>query len=327
MKTMISIAPEDDPRLRRQAHVEVRQAEDHERRQPAPEPPARRARPPALRLHRRVDEPAVQDEQERRQEDREADVEPADEEADDRRDPARGEDVEAAGRGDELAHLADRDRAERARDQRDQRRQRQRGAGEADADADRERGRGRRGHVGDRLEDDVDQPDRVRIAVLDLPVQPFPLRFRDARFEVRGARRPYRPLGRRVNRARMARGEVPTLEISMASVIEPEALETLVAVLRRRGFRVLGPMVRDGAIVYADLASAAELPIGVEGRPGAGQLPARAPRRRRPLRLRGRAALVEAVPVPAAAAAVGGEPHRERLRGRRPSRRRTGRWR
>jgi ferredoxin len=48
----------------------------------------------------------------------------------------------------------------------------------------------------------------------------------------------------------------------MASVIEPEALETLVVSLRERGFRVLGPKVRDGAIVYDDLVSGAELPIG-----------------------------------------------------------------
>jgi sulfhydrogenase subunit beta (sulfur reductase) len=46
------------------------------------------------------------------------------------------------------------------------------------------------------------------------------------------------------------------------SVIEPEALDTLLDALRARGFRVLGPTVREGAIVYDDLGSAAELPIG-----------------------------------------------------------------
>jgi sulfhydrogenase subunit beta (sulfur reductase) len=45
-------------------------------------------------------------------------------------------------------------------------------------------------------------------------------------------------------------------------VIEPAALEALVVALRERGFRVLGPTVRDGAIVYEELESAAELPIG-----------------------------------------------------------------
>jgi len=45
-------------------------------------------------------------------------------------------------------------------------------------------------------------------------------------------------------------------------VIGPEALEPLLGALRSRGFRVLGPTVREGAIVYDDLESAADLPIG-----------------------------------------------------------------
>jgi sulfhydrogenase subunit beta (sulfur reductase) len=45
-------------------------------------------------------------------------------------------------------------------------------------------------------------------------------------------------------------------------VIVPEALEDLVQALRARGFRVLGPTVRDGAIVYEELESSAQLPIG-----------------------------------------------------------------
>jgi ferredoxin len=46
------------------------------------------------------------------------------------------------------------------------------------------------------------------------------------------------------------------------SVIAPDGLELIVGKLRSRGFRVLGPVVRDGAIVYDDLESADELPIG-----------------------------------------------------------------
>jgi ferredoxin len=46
------------------------------------------------------------------------------------------------------------------------------------------------------------------------------------------------------------------------STIQPAALDDLVGELTRRGFRVVGPSVRDGAIVYDDLESAAELPIG-----------------------------------------------------------------
>ena len=45
-------------------------------------------------------------------------------------------------------------------------------------------------------------------------------------------------------------------------MIEPEALEDLLRALTARGFRVVGPTVRDGAIVYEDLDSAADLPIG-----------------------------------------------------------------
>jgi sulfhydrogenase subunit beta (sulfur reductase) len=46
------------------------------------------------------------------------------------------------------------------------------------------------------------------------------------------------------------------------SVIEPEALEDLIGALSGRGYRVVGPTVGDGAIVYEDLTSAADLPIG-----------------------------------------------------------------
>jgi ferredoxin len=59
----------------------------------------------------------------------------------------------------------------------------------------------------------------------------------------------------------LSREEVALADAS-ASVISPEALHDLVAALQTRGFRVLGPTVREGAIVYGDLESAAELPIG-----------------------------------------------------------------
>jgi sulfhydrogenase subunit beta (sulfur reductase) len=64
----------------------------------------------------------------------------------------------------------------------------------------------------------------------------------------------------------MRRCKSPRVEVSLAgfttSVIAPEALEALVGALRARGYRVLGPTTRDGAIVYDELASATELPIG-----------------------------------------------------------------
>ena len=48
----------------------------------------------------------------------------------------------------------------------------------------------------------------------------------------------------------------------MSLVVDPTGLETLVEALRGRGYRVLGPTLRDGAIVYDELASADELPAG-----------------------------------------------------------------
>jgi sulfhydrogenase subunit beta (sulfur reductase) len=46
------------------------------------------------------------------------------------------------------------------------------------------------------------------------------------------------------------------------AVIEPSELEQLIVALRGRGFRVLGPTVHEGAVVYDELDSAAALPIG-----------------------------------------------------------------
>ena len=48
----------------------------------------------------------------------------------------------------------------------------------------------------------------------------------------------------------------------MRAVLAPEALETIVDVLRRRDWRVIAPTVRDKAIVYEEIATAAELPVG-----------------------------------------------------------------
>jgi sulfhydrogenase subunit beta (sulfur reductase) len=45
-------------------------------------------------------------------------------------------------------------------------------------------------------------------------------------------------------------------------VIAPEALGDLVAGLHERGYRVLGPVVRDGAITYDELPSDRDLPVG-----------------------------------------------------------------
>ena len=45
-------------------------------------------------------------------------------------------------------------------------------------------------------------------------------------------------------------------------VIEPPGLDHLIGLLHERGYRVLGPTVRDGAIVYDELDAAADLPVG-----------------------------------------------------------------
>ena len=52
------------------------------------------------------------------------------------------------------------------------------------------------------------------------------------------------------------------MPVPETAVIEPGALEELIHALRDRGFRVLGPTVREGAIVYDELDSADQLPIG-----------------------------------------------------------------
>jgi formate hydrogenlyase subunit 6/NADH:ubiquinone oxidoreductase subunit I len=45
-------------------------------------------------------------------------------------------------------------------------------------------------------------------------------------------------------------------------VIEREALDALFAVLQRQNYKLIGPTVRDGAIVYDELTSTADLPAG-----------------------------------------------------------------
>lgn len=54
------------------------------------------------------------------------------------------------------------------------------------------------------------------------------------------------------------------------AVIDTEGLAGLFEVLQARGYETVGPTARDGAIVYAPLASAAELPVGWTDRHGPG---------------------------------------------------------
>jgi len=60
----------------------------------------------------------------------------------------------------------------------------------------------------------------------------------------------------------MAGPEVVPARGSSELVLAPEALDGLIQVLRRRGFTVVGPTVREGAIVYGEIAGGTDLPAG-----------------------------------------------------------------
>lgn len=49
---------------------------------------------------------------------------------------------------------------------------------------------------------------------------------------------------------------------SILAVLPREDLDRLLDVIRRRGFRLVGPVVKDGAICYGDISSTADLPAG-----------------------------------------------------------------
>jgi sulfhydrogenase subunit beta (sulfur reductase) len=53
-----------------------------------------------------------------------------------------------------------------------------------------------------------------------------------------------------------------TLSVGAKGMLDPEGLQALIATLAARGYQVLGPTVRDGAIVYDALTSSADLPAG-----------------------------------------------------------------
>jgi formate hydrogenlyase subunit 6/NADH:ubiquinone oxidoreductase subunit I len=52
------------------------------------------------------------------------------------------------------------------------------------------------------------------------------------------------------------------LQIADRVVVDRQHLDQLLRTLLQRGYRVVGPTVRDGAIVYDELSSTAELPVG-----------------------------------------------------------------
>jgi sulfhydrogenase subunit beta (sulfur reductase) len=52
------------------------------------------------------------------------------------------------------------------------------------------------------------------------------------------------------------------MEVGDTLVVEPRGFDALLHALRERGYTLLGPTVRDGAIVIAEIAGAADLPVG-----------------------------------------------------------------
>jgi sulfhydrogenase subunit beta (sulfur reductase) len=54
----------------------------------------------------------------------------------------------------------------------------------------------------------------------------------------------------------------PTPRTGTVGTVERSALDALLAAIARQGYHVVGPTVRDGAIVYGDISSSAELPVG-----------------------------------------------------------------
>ena len=54
----------------------------------------------------------------------------------------------------------------------------------------------------------------------------------------------------------------PVVEIEQQVTFKQEQLQTLFTVLQKRGYQLVGPTIRDGAIAYDELNSTADLPVG-----------------------------------------------------------------
>ena len=54
----------------------------------------------------------------------------------------------------------------------------------------------------------------------------------------------------------------PTVDSRATSTLEPAGFEQLVTALTVEGYRVIGPTVHDSAVIYDDIASASDLPVG-----------------------------------------------------------------
>src|ERR1700761_3638917 len=58
--------------------------------------------------------------------------------------------------------------------------------------------------------------------------------------------------------------------VGTQAVLFRQGLQALIEILAARGYRVLGPTLRDGAIVYDEIAGLADLPAGWTDRQSAG---------------------------------------------------------
>jgi hypothetical protein len=91
--------------------------------------------------------------------------------------------------------------------------------------------------------------------------------------------------------------QVPANTGGQTVVLDQAGLQRLVAELIERGYHVIGPTLRDNAIVLAELESADDLPRGWGANVAPGPLPGAPPRRQRGVRALGRSPVLEAVPA------------------------------
>src|SRR5436305_10837967 len=63
---------------------------------------------------------------------------------------------------------------------------------------------------------------------------------------------------------------IPPLQVGDQVVVEHGHFQQLLVALRSRGYEVVGPTVRDNAIVYDTLTSVADLPVGYTDEPDGG---------------------------------------------------------
>ena len=106
----------------------------------------------------------------------------------------------------------------------------------------------------------------------------------------------------------------PQLPVTVGAklAVKRADLQRLIDLLRGRGYRVIAPTIRDGAILYDTVTDLDQLPVGWTDRQEAGEYRLERARRRRRVWLRGRAAFLETVSASASRAVVAGAPHRGR---------------